>query len=104
MSAEPLPPRLAPVPPDGFGPDSLGHRIPAIRTPARLAALVASLTMARTDGGPLVPEGRLEALLRRLYDRLAAARVDRDSGEGEIVFRWHAGALKEFRFDMDERG
>jgi hypothetical protein len=114
VSAETAPPRLPPVPPadsaaapaagaDGFGPNSLGHRVPAVRTPSKIAAQVARLTMSRGPGEPpLIPEERLEALLRRLGDRLADAREERDSGEGAVRFRWHAGLFREFRANTDD--
>ena len=109
MSTAPLPPRLSPIPPadrgpggDGFGPESLGHRVPAIRTPGRIAALVGQLTMAR-DAGPLIPEAELEALLYALVERYRAARERLESFQASIAMRAHEGRHREFRWDEERR-
>lgn len=85
--------------PDGFGPDSLGHRVPAVRLPAKLAIEILRLTAGTAA---LMPEEKLVALLRTLADRLSAARQNRDSGEGQIRYSWHAGMLRAVRSNADE--
>lgn len=104
MSAEPVAPAEPPAGADGFGPESLGHRIPAIKIPGKIAAQVARLTMVRAHGEPpLVPEAELLALLAEIGDRYTEARAGRESFTATIEARVHEGRHREFAWTERRR-
>lgn len=97
MSAVPVRPRLAVLPAPGPS-----HHVPAVATPTRIATQVGRLTMPRSDGPPLMPEEKVEALLRALADRLKVAREREDSGEGAVRYSWHGGKFRALRSNADD--
>lgn len=105
MSAEPIFPPSAPrlVPRPSEEPDSPGHRVPAVRISATVAAQVGRLTMDRGAEPPLMPEAQLLALLKALGDRYSKAREERWSGELEVTPRIHEGRHMGIRFNDGDR-
>jgi hypothetical protein len=107
VSVAPNPPRLAPAVAqkpvgsgpggDGFGPESLGHRLPAIALPTNVTLAAARLLVQG------VPAEEIAAMLNALADRYAAARPKRESFEASIVVRGHAGEHKELRWNESRR-
>lgn len=74
-----------------------------MRISAKVAALVARLTMDRGNEPAYMPEAQLVALLEALGDRYAEARKERWSGELLIAPRIHEGRHMGIRFNDGDR-